>query len=57
MKEKFADGKIPLPPFWGGYSVMPQTIEFWQGGPHRLHDRFEYVRQPTGTWEIARLAP
>ncbi|MEI6351703.1 MAG: pyridoxamine 5'-phosphate oxidase [Verrucomicrobiota bacterium] len=57
IKAKFGAGKIPLPAFWGGYRVKPETIEFWQGGPNRLHDRFEYTRQPDDSWVIARLAP
>ncbi len=57
MKHKFAVGTVPLPSFWGGYRVRPQTIEFWQGGPHRLHDRFEYRRQEDDSWLIERLAP
>ena len=57
MKRKFAQGRVPLPPFWGGYRVSPETIEFWQGGRNRLHDRFEYSRQPDGSWVIERLAP
>jgi pyridoxamine 5'-phosphate oxidase len=57
MKQKFAEGRIPLPPFWGGYRVKAERIEFWQGGSHRLHDRFEYERQPDGSWAIQRLAP
>ncbi|QBG48221.1 pyridoxamine 5'-phosphate oxidase [Verrucomicrobia bacterium S94] len=56
MKEKFSQGKIPLPDFWGGYRVQPRIIEFWQGGAHRLHDRFEYTRSGDG-WTIKRLAP
>lgn len=56
MKEKFGDGKIPLPPFWGGYRVLPEAIEFWQGGRDRLHDRFEY-RRAGDSWNIERLAP
>ena len=56
MKEKFAGGEIPLPPFWGGYRVRPERIEFWQGGAHRLHDRFDYTRSGAA-WSIARLAP
>lgn len=57
MKERFAQGDVPLPSFWGGYGVRPATIEFWQGGSHRLHDRFEYGREPDGSWVIRRLAP
>lgn len=57
LKQKFGKGQIPLPSFWGGYRVAAQTIEFWQGRPDRLHDRFEYSRQPDGSWTIDRLAP
>lgn len=57
MKEKFQQGKIPLPDFWGGFLVKPQRIEFWQGGNHRLHDRFEYRLQSDQQWQISRLAP
>jgi pyridoxamine 5'-phosphate oxidase len=57
LKGKFGAGEIPLPSFWGGYRVTPDTIEFWQGGHHRLHDRFQYLRQADGTWTIDRLAP
>lgn len=57
MKEKFHDGEIPLPDFWGGIRVVPHEIEFWQGGEHRLHDRFIYELQGDGTWEIHQLAP
>ena len=56
IRERFADGNIPLPPFWGGYRVVPETIEFWQGGPARLHDRFLYSRKTDG-WKIERLSP
>jgi len=56
IREKFAHGEIPLPSFWGGYRVVPQMIEFWQGGPARLHDRFLY-RRNAATWEIDRLSP
>ena len=48
---------VPLPPFWGGYVVAPNEIEFWQGRPNRLHDRFRYTRQKDGLWLIERLAP
>jgi len=47
----------PRPPHWGGYLVVPESIEFWQGRPSRLHDRLSYVRLPDGGWRIARLAP
>jgi len=57
LKEKFEAGKVPLPSFWGGFRVKPETIEFWQGGPSRLHDRFEYSRQADETWKIERLSP
>lgn len=56
MKRKFSSGEIPLPSFWGGYRVVPERIEFWQGRPSRLHDRFEYVREADG-WTIQRLQP
>lgn len=57
MKRKFGDGEIPLPDFWGGYRIVPETVEFWQGRPNRLHDRFEYRLQAENDWEIARLSP
>jgi len=57
MKRKFGEGQVPLPSFWGGYRVVPREIEFWQGRPSRLHDRFLYTRQTDGSWDIDRLAP
>jgi pyridoxamine 5'-phosphate oxidase len=54
--EKFSKGEIPLPSFWGGYRVKPEMIEFWQGGPARLHDRFLYHRDEAA-WKIERLSP
>ena len=57
MTERFGNGEIPLPPHWGGYRVKPDKIEFWQGRPNRLHDRFRYSRRADGTWLIDRLAP
>jgi len=57
MKRKFASGQIPLPDFWGGYRVVPAEIEFWQGRPNRLHDRFLYTRDGEGAWSLQRLSP
>jgi pyridoxamine 5'-phosphate oxidase len=57
INRQFAEGKVPLPSFWGGYRIKPMTIEFWQGGPNRLHDRFEYIRQTDDSWIIERLGP
>ncbi len=56
MKEKFNKGEVPLPDFWGGYRVVPHTIEFWQGRENRLHDRFIY-RKEGDAWGVERLAP
>ncbi len=57
LKQKFQQGEIPLPDFWGGYRVRPHRFEFWQGGENRLHDRFEYLPDDSGQWSITRLAP
>ena len=57
MVERFEGEEIPLPPHWGGYRVMPEEMEFWQGRPNRLHDRFRYSLRGDGTWQIDRLAP
>ena len=48
---------IPRPPHWGGYRVMPQLIEFWQGRSNRLHDRIQYTKTDDGSWKVDRLAP
>lgn len=56
MKDKFSQGEIPSPDFWGGFRVKPQKVEFWQGGAHRLHDRIMYTRSEDN-WSIERLAP
>ena len=57
MKQKFADNEVPLPPFWGGYRVKPNTFEFWQARDSRLHDRFLYRKNESGNWFTERLAP
>ena len=57
MMEKFRNKEVPLPDFWGGFRVVPQQIEFWQGGAYRLHDRFRYVRAEGEKWEINQLQP
>lgn len=56
MKAKFAKGEIPLPDFWGGFRVVPEKIEFWQGRENRLHDRLLYTKKGSD-WVISRLAP
>ncbi|MFB9135433.1 pyridoxamine 5'-phosphate oxidase [Vibrio olivae] len=56
LKKKFESGEVPVPSFWGGFRVEPQTMEFWQGGEHRLHDRFLFSKQQQ-SWDIDRLAP
>lgn len=58
MKRRFHEGHVPLPSFWGGYRVIPDAIEFWQGRTNRLHDRLMYRRSPDGSdWRIERLQP
>ena len=57
IKQKFSAGDIPLPDFWGGFLVTPIEVEFWQGGKHRLHDRFRYNLQNDRGWGIQRLSP
>ena len=56
MKRKFSEGKVPLPDHWGGIRVIPESIEFWQGRPNRLHDRFRYNRE-NSSWNLERLSP
>ncbi|MBC7971675.1 MAG: pyridoxamine 5'-phosphate oxidase [Verrucomicrobia bacterium] len=56
LKATYADEKVPRPPHWGGYRVMPHQIEFWQGRTSRLHDRLRY-RLEQGNWLVERLAP
>lgn len=57
LLQTFSRGEIPKPDWWGGFRVIPQTIEFWQGGANRIHDRFEYSRNPLNDWTIQRLQP
>ena len=57
MKQKFRDKEVPFPSFWGGYRVVPDSFEFWQGQTNRLHDRFFYSKAKRGEWKITRLAP
>lgn len=56
MKRRYRDGEVPLPSFWGGYRVVPESVEFWQGRQNRLHDRFIY-NLCGGGWQVERLAP
>lgn len=57
MRQKFENGAIPMPDFWGGYRVVPQQMEFWQGRRSRMHDRFRYFREPDDSWRVERLQP
>jgi pyridoxamine 5'-phosphate oxidase len=57
MAAKFPGESVPLPSFWGGYVLAPTRLEFWQGRPNRLHDRFRYTKQADISWNIERLAP
>lgn len=57
MEARFEGQEVIRPPFWGGFRLVPERIEFWQGRPNRLHDRFLYMRQNDGSWSIVRLAP
>ena len=56
LKTQFAGGEVPKPEGWGGFLIVPDSVEFWQGGQSRLHDRFLYKRIGVD-WEISRLAP
>ena len=57
IREKFGEAEISMPDFWGGYRVVPRQIEFWQGGEHRLHDRFLYRKNSRSGWDIEQLQP
>jgi pyridoxamine 5'-phosphate oxidase len=56
IAQRFAGGPVPRPPFWGGYRLVPERVEFWQGRTNRLHDRLRYTRHAE-RWRIERLAP
>lgn len=56
LEQKYAGQEVPLPPNWGGWRLMPETVEFWQGRRSRLHDRLRYRRAKDG-WTVERLAP
>ena len=57
IEAEFANGEVPAPPFWGGFFVVPESVEFWQGRPSRLHDRLLYRRKGEEKWAIQRLWP
>jgi len=55
--DRYRDAEIPLPPYWGGFRLVPHSVEFWHGRPNRLHDRLCYTREPDSSWSIRRLSP
>jgi pyridoxamine 5'-phosphate oxidase len=55
--DRFKNEPIPLPADWGGFRIVPECMEFWQGREFRLHDRFRYTRQPDDSWDVERLSP
>ena len=57
MEKRFENQEIPRPPHWGGYLVRPESLEFWQGRPNRMHDRIRYELQEDYNWKISRLQP
>jgi pyridoxamine 5'-phosphate oxidase len=57
LEAEYEGREVPRPPFWGGYRVEPETIEFWQGRENRLHDRLVYLRSEDGGWRRGRLQP
>jgi pyridoxamine 5'-phosphate oxidase len=57
VRRTYGDGLVPRPEWWGGYRIVPDEFEFWQGRTSRLHDRLRYLKQPDGSWRRERLAP
>lgn len=57
LEDEYTDENVPRPPQWGGFRLIPEKIEFWQGRPSRLHDRLCYRHQADGQWSRDRLAP
>jgi pyridoxamine 5'-phosphate oxidase len=57
LQAKYPGEEVPMPPNWGGFVLAPERIEFWQGRPSRLHDRFRYLKQVDGKWLVERLSP
>jgi len=57
IESEYEGQEIPCPDYWGGYRVIPEQFEFWQGRPNRLHDRLRYVKTSSGDWMIERLSP
>ncbi|MEE1761790.1 pyridoxamine 5'-phosphate oxidase [Streptomyces sp. SP18BB07] len=58
LHARYPEGEqVPVPPNWGGFRVVPRSVEFWQGRWNRLHDRLRYVAEPDGSWRVERLSP
>ncbi|MEE1835288.1 pyridoxamine 5'-phosphate oxidase [Streptomyces sp. SP17KL33] len=58
LHARYPEGEqVPVPPHWGGFRVVPRSVEFWQGRWNRLHDRLRYVAEPDGSWRVERLSP
>ena len=55
--ERYPGEDVPRPEYWGGYRLVPDAIELWQGRPNRLHDREHFLREPDGSWRSERLSP